>query len=50
MALENPPWHGHLLSVQPRIRLNRSFDERYHTYLGYVLYLYGESGGEYREF
>ena len=30
-------WHGVLLSVQPRIRLTRSFDQRSHTYLGYSL-------------
>jgi len=28
------PWQGVLLSVQPRIRLTRSFDQRSHTYLG----------------
>jgi hypothetical protein len=28
-------WQGVLLSVQPRIRLTRSFDQRSHTYLGY---------------
>ncbi len=27
-------WQGVLLSVQPRIRLTRSFDQRSHTYLG----------------
>jgi hypothetical protein len=31
------PWQGVLLSVQPRIRLTRSFDQRSHTYLGYAL-------------
>jgi len=30
-------WSGRIISVQPRIRLTRSFDERYHSYLGYVL-------------
>ena len=30
-------WHGVLTSVQPRIRLSRSFDQRSHTYLGYAL-------------
>ena len=30
-------WQGVLLSVQPRIRLTRSFDQRSHTYLGYAL-------------
>jgi len=28
-------------SVQPRIRLNRSFDERSHSYLGYALHIDG---------
>ena len=35
-------WHGRIISIQPRIRLTRSFDERYHTYLGYVLHVEGE--------
>jgi hypothetical protein len=32
---------GTLLSVQPRIRLTRSFDERSHSYLGYALRIIG---------
>jgi hypothetical protein len=36
--------------VQPRIRLTRSFDERYHGYPGYLLRVQGEVGGEPREF
>lgn len=43
-------WSGTLTSVQPRIRLTRSFDQRYHTYLGYVLRVRGMIGGEEREF
>jgi hypothetical protein len=43
-------WEGDLLSVQPRIRLTRSFDQRSHTYLGYALRLRGMVGGESREF
>ncbi len=43
-------WEGDLLSVQPRIRLTRSFDQRSHTYLGYALRLHGSIGGEAREF
>ena len=31
------PWYGAVTAVQPRIRLTRSFDERSHTYLGYLL-------------
>jgi hypothetical protein len=30
-------WSGKVISVQPRIRLLRSFDQRSHSYLGYVL-------------
>jgi len=33
---------GRLLSIQPRIRLMRSFDERSHTHLGYSLRLCGK--------
>ena len=39
-------WTGAVVSVQPRIRLNRSFDERWHTYLGYMLIIDGEVDGE----
>lgn len=39
-----------LISVQPRIRLGRSFDQRSHTYLGYALRVRGNIGGEDREF
>jgi hypothetical protein len=44
------PWHGRVLSIQPRIRLNRSFDQRSHSYLGYVLFLDGVIEGENREY
>jgi hypothetical protein len=43
-------WSGELLGVQPRIDLMRSFDERQHTYLGYLLRVAGTVGGEAREF
>ncbi len=43
-------WHGDVLSVQPRIRLTRSFDERSHTYLGYALRVQGSLGDEKRAF
>ena len=43
-------WSGVLTSVQPRIRLNRSFDQRSHTDQGYVLRVRGSVGGEEREF
>ena len=38
------------MAVQPRIRLMRSFDERQHSYLGYVLGLEGAYGGESGDF
>jgi len=38
-------WQGRLISVQPRIRLTRSFDERTHSYLGYALRVDGEVSG-----
>ena len=43
-------WQGAVLAVQPRIRLTRSFDERSHSYLGYVLKIQGTLDGEVREF
>jgi hypothetical protein len=49
-AVEKIPWHGLLTSVQPRIRLGRSFDQRSHTYLGYALRVRGNIGSEVREF
>jgi len=45
------PWSGAVTAVQPRIRLTRSFDERSHTYLGYLLRIEGTVGrvsGEFR--
>jgi len=49
-GVEKIPWHGLLISVQPRIRLGRSFDQRSHTYLGYALRVRGSIGSESREF
>ncbi len=43
-------WAGWIVSVQPRIRLTRSFDERSHTYLGYALGVDGRIGAEERDF
>lgn len=43
-------WDGEVLSVQPCIRLTRSFDQRSHSYLGYVLRIHGMVGGGAREF
>ena len=47
---EKISWSGRLVSVQPRIRLTRFFDERQHTYQGYVLRIEGMCGGEAGEF
>jgi hypothetical protein len=33
---------GTITSIQPRIRLTRSFDEASHTYLGYAIRLEGK--------
>lgn len=38
-------WRGKLVSVQPRFRLGRSFDQRHHEYLGYALRVCGEIAG-----
>ena len=43
-------WSGLVLSIQPRIRLLRSFDQRSHTYLGYVVRLAGSIEDEPRTF
>lgn len=43
-------WSGVIQSVQPRIRLTRSFDQRSHSYLGYVLRVSGMLGEEQRAF
>jgi hypothetical protein len=47
---EKLSWSGEITSVQPRIRLLRSFDQRSHTYLGYAIRLRGEISGDEREF
>jgi len=39
-------WSGVVTSVQPRIRLNRSFDQRSHSYLGYNLRIDGTVGDD----
>jgi len=43
-------WRGRLTSVQPRIRLLRSFDQRSHSYLGFVLRVKGVIGTRQEEF
>ena len=37
---------GTITSIQPRIRLTRSFDEASHTYLGYAIKIAGTIDGE----
>jgi hypothetical protein len=39
--MDKVEWMGRITAVQPRIRLMRSFDERSHSYLGYVLCVEG---------
>lgn len=48
--VEKAAWSERIVSVQPRIRLMRSFDERSHSYLGYVLRINGTCGDENGEF
>ena len=47
---EKTAWAGRLVGVQPRIRLLRSFDQRQHSYQGYVLRVSGTCGPETGEF
>jgi len=35
--VEKRIFEGEIISIQPRMRLTRSFDESYHSYLGYAL-------------
>lgn len=42
-------WKGVALSIQPRIRLLRSFDQRSHSYLGYALRVKGTVDNDERE-
>ena len=39
-------WSGRIVAVQARIRLIRSFDERWHDYPGYVLRIDGTCGDD----
>ena len=50
MADTKLDWQGTVIGIQPRIRLTRSFDERYHTYLGYILRLQGRIDDQDGEF
>lgn len=47
---EKISWSGRVVAVQPRIRLMRSFDQRSHSYLGYVLRIEGTCGEQTSEF
>lgn len=49
-SAEKVAWSGRIVAVQPRIRLLRSFDERQHTYQGFVLRVDGTSGDARMEF
>jgi len=48
--VEKSAWSGRVTSVQPRIRLTRSFDESTHSYLGYWLFIDGVIDGQPCEF
>ena len=50
MTVDKLTCQGRVVSVQPRIRLMRSFDQRSHSYLGYVLRIDGVVGDEQRTF
>lgn len=50
MTNEKISWRGTLVSVQPRIRLSRSFDQRSHSYLGYSLRVAGTIEDQEKEF
>ncbi len=43
-------WNGKIISIQPRIRLTRSYDQRSHNYLGFTLTIEGTFDGEERAF
>ena len=43
-------WSGKVISIQPRIRLTRSFDQRTHSYLGYTLTIQGSVDGKEQTF
>ncbi len=50
MKEEKLLFQGKIISVQPRIKLKRSFDQRSHTYSGYVIIIDGEIDKESKEF
>src|SRR5690554_5769134 len=48
--MEKSTFTGTIISIQPRIRLTRSFDESSHTYLGYAIKLTGIIDGDEKDF
>jgi len=50
MTVGKISWEGKIICIQPRIKLTRSFDERYHSYLGYILFIAGTFSGDNRQF
>ena len=48
--MEKVAWTGRIVGIQPRIRLLRSFDQRHHSYQGYVIRVDGRCGDEAGEF
>lgn len=44
--MDKSTFKGIIISIQPRIKLTRSFDEVSHTYLGYAIRLEGELDGQ----
>ena len=44
--MDKSTFKGTIISIQPRIRLTRSFDEASHTYLGYAIKLEGKIDNE----
>ena len=50
MNSKKTSWRGEIISIQPRIRLMRSFDQSSHSYLGYILFIKGVVNNNEREF
>lgn len=47
---EKTSWSGRIVSVQPRISLMRSFDQRSHSYRGFIVRIQGVAGAAERAF
>jgi hypothetical protein len=50
MTTQKITWQGKIISVQPRIKLLRSFDQSSHTYIGYLLLIQGTITDKQEEF